>query len=117
MVAESGKTVAELIDSLPKYVSTPQTRIFAPDERKFEIVEELKAKFKGEGLKVIEIDGVRLEWEDGWAVVRVSNTQPQLTLRAEAKDEKRLAEIKKIVEEALLPYKSEGIKLEWGKVN
>ena len=138
-VAESAKTVEELVDSLPKYVSAPLTRIFAPDERKFEIVEELKGYFKnlslshsrpspviptkagiglnsGGNLKMLTIDGVRLEWKDGWAVVRASNTQPQLTLRAEATSEARLEEIKNIVEEALEPYKKEGVKVEWGKV-
>ena len=145
-VAESGKSVGELVDSLPKYISTPQTRIFAPDERKFAIVEELKkyftdlssshsrldresssienrvdSRFRGNdsmgSFEVLTIDGVRLEWDDGWAVVRASNTQPQLTLRAEAKNEKRLVEIKRIMEEALAPYSKEGVKLEWGKVH
>lgn len=116
-VAESGKTLKELVDSLPKYISTPQTRIFAPDERKFKIVEELKSYFKNKFFKIIDIDGVRLEWKDGWAVVRASNTQPQLTLRAEANSEKRLEEIKRIVEESLLQYAKEGIKVEWGKVH
>lgn len=116
-VAESGKTVKELIDSLPKYVSTPQTRVFAPDARKFEIVKELQNYFKERGEKVITIDGVRLEWEDGWAVIRASNTQPQLTMRAEATDEALLLEIKKIVEEALAPYEKDGVKVEWGKVH
>jgi phosphomannomutase/phosphoglucomutase len=116
-VAESGKTLNELVASLPRYVSTPQTRIFAPDERKFEIVEELKKYFIQKGEKVLTIDGVRLEWDDGWAVIRASNTQPQLTLRAEAMDDKRLAEIKRIVEESLVPYEKEGIKVEWGKVH
>lgn len=116
-VAASGKTVEELVDSLPKYVSAPLTRIIAPDKRKFEIVEELKKSFKEKGFEMLTIDGVRLEWKDGWAVVRASNTQPQLTLRAEATSEARLIEIKSIVEESLAPYKKEGVKVEWGKVH
>ena len=116
-VALSEKTVEELVDSLPKYVSAPLTRIFAPDARKFEIVEELKSYFGKNGYEMMTIDGVRLEWKDGWAVVRASNTQPQLTLRAEANNEKRLAEIKSIVEESLAPYSKEGVKVEWGKVH
>lgn len=126
-LAESGKTVRELVESMPKYVATPQTRVFAPDERKFDIVEELKKYFTDlssrhsrsnrESFNMITIDGVRLEWEDGWTVIRASNTQPQLTMRAEATNEKRLAEIKKIVEVALVPYEKEGVKVEWGKVH
>lgn len=123
-VAESGKSVKELVASLPQYISTPQTRIFAPDERKFEIVEELKKHFSYPVVSteavppnLITIDGVRLEWKDGWAVIRASNTQPQLTMRAEATSEARLEEIKKVVEKALEPYAKEGVEVTWGKVH
>lgn len=116
-VAESGKSLKELVASLPKYISVPKTRITAPDERKFAIVGELKDFFGQKGYKINDTDGVRLEWDDGWAVVRASNTQPALTLRAEAKTEARLEEIKKIMEEALEKYKSEGVNLEWGRTD
>ena len=120
-VASSGKTVEELADSFPQYGSAPLTRIFAPDDRKFEIVEELKKYLSFPDVpdhpNLLMIDGVRLEWSDGWAVVRASNTQPQLTLRAEANTEKRLVEIKKIVEESLAKYEAEGVLVEWGKVH
>lgn len=116
-VSETGKSLEDLVSSLPSYVSTPQTRIFAPDDRKFQIIEELKGYFKTKGEKVVEIDGVRLEWSDGWTVIRASNTQPQLTLRAEATDQQRLEEIKKMVEEALAHFEKDGVKLEWGKVH
>jgi len=111
------KTLAELVQTLPKYVSAPTTRIFAPDNRKFEMVEELKGYFSEKGYEFLTIDGIRLEWDDGWAVIRASNTQPQLTLRAEASTEARLNEIEKVVEEALEKYKVEGVNLEWGKVH
>ncbi len=116
-VALSGKNLDVLVDTLPKYVSAPITRIFAPDGRKFEMVEELKKYFLDKGIKMLTIDGVRLEWDDGWAVIRASNTQPQLTLRAEANNEARLAEIKQVVEESLSQYKAEGVEVEWGKVH
>lgn len=116
-VAESGKSLKELVASLPKYISVPKTRISAADERKFGIVGELKDFFGQKGYKINDTDGVRLEWEDGWAVVRASNTQPALTLRAEAKTEERLAEIKKIMEDALAKYKAEGVNLEWGRTD
>ncbi|OGE08373.1 hypothetical protein A3A60_00385 [Candidatus Curtissbacteria bacterium RIFCSPLOWO2_01_FULL_42_26] len=66
---------------------------------------------------MLTIDGVRLEWDDGWAVIRASNTQAQLTLRAEANSKARLEEIKKIVEESLATYEAEGVNVEWGKVH
>ncbi|MDP2632135.1 MAG: phosphomannomutase/phosphoglucomutase [Candidatus Curtissbacteria bacterium] len=123
-VSEVGKTLSELVETLPKYISVPKTRITAPDSRKFEIVEELKKYFFGGKVfekigspKLLDIDGIRLEWDDGWIVVRASNTQPALTLRAEAKTEKRLEELKKLMEDALLVYKSEGVKLEWGRTD
>lgn len=120
-VAESEKSLKELVDSLPGYISLPKTRIKAPDERKFAIVGELKQYFSSPNIpnhpNLVTIDGVRLEWADGWAVVRASNTQPALTLRAEAKTETRLAEIKKIMEDALEKYKTEGVNLEWGRTD
>ncbi|MDO8487057.1 MAG: phosphomannomutase/phosphoglucomutase [Candidatus Curtissbacteria bacterium] len=127
-IAESGKSYKELVESLPKYYSSPLTRIFAPDDRKFEIIEELKKYFtdlssrhpelvSGSAPKLVTIDGVRLQWPDGWAVIRAANTQPQLTLRAEANSQTRLAEIEKIVEQSLARYEKEGVKVEWGKVH
>ena len=65
---------------------------------------------------MLTIDGVRLEFADGWAVVRASNTQPALTMRAEATTEDKLAAIKFIIEDALYKYKKEGVRIEWGKV-
>ena len=116
-VASQDKSVSELVDGLPKYFSAPITRIFAPDNRKFEMVAELKKYFKEKGYKMLTIDGIRLEWDDGWAVIRASNTQPQLTLRVEGNSEKRLDEIKKIMEESLTPYKKEGVEIVWGNVH
>lgn len=128
-LSESGKTVKALIDSMPVYISTPATRIFAPDDRKFEIVKELQDYFRKRfdladtqarsnlEPKLITIDGIRLEWPDGWAVVRASNTMPQLTLRAEATSETRLEELKKFVEETMSKYEKDGVKIEWGKVH
>lgn len=116
-VASQEKTIAELVSSLPKYFSAPITRIFAPEERKFKMVEELKKYFESKEYKMLTIDGIRLEWVDGWAVIRASNTQAQLTLRVEGNSEKRLGEIKKIVEESLEIYKKEGVEVVWGNVH
>lgn len=121
-LAQSGETVKTLIDSMPVYLSTPATRIFASDDRKFEIISELQEFFAEESKKpnspkLLTIDGIRLEWPDGWVVVRASNTMPQLTLRAEATSEKRLEELKKFVEETMQKYEKDGVKIEWGKVH
>jgi len=92
-VAASGKSLAALVDSIPQYHATPETRLACPEERKFEVVEALKKEFAGEH-DVIAIDGVRVEFGDGWGLVRASNTQPVLVVRFEARTPERLEEIR-----------------------
>jgi phosphomannomutase/phosphoglucomutase len=92
-VAASGRTFSQLVDSIPRYEATPETRLACPEERKFEVVEELKREFEGEGRRVIGIDGARVEFGDGWGLVRASNTQPVLVVRFEARTRERLTEI------------------------
>jgi len=71
-----------------------------PDDKKFAIVKKVTEYFR-ERYKVIDIDGVRVLFEDGWGLVRASNTQPALVLRFEAETEVRLTEIKTLVESVL----------------
>ena len=73
------------------------------DDKKFGIVEELKSFFK-KSYKVIDIDGVRVDFPDGWGLIRPSNTQPVLVLRFEAKTEQRLEEIRKLFFDKLEEY-------------
>jgi len=94
------KKLSELVDELPQFVSTPEIRITCPDEDKFEVVKNLTESFKKE-YKVIDVDGARVIFGDGWGLVRASNTQPILVLRFEAKTEKRLKEIKNIFKKKL----------------
>jgi phosphomannomutase/phosphoglucomutase len=92
-VASSGRSLADLVDSIPRYHSTPETRLPCPEERKFEVVERLKREFEGR-YRVIDIDGVRVEFGDGWGLARASNTQPVVVVRFEARTEERLEEIR-----------------------
>jgi phosphomannomutase/phosphoglucomutase len=92
-VAATGKSLAELVDSIPQYYATPEMRLACPEERKFEVVAALKQEFAGEH-HVIDIDGVRVEFGDGWGLVRASNTQPALVVRFEARTPERLEEIR-----------------------
>jgi len=92
-VAASGETLAALVDSIPHYYATPETRLPCPEERKFEIVEALKREF-ARRYRVIDIDGARVEFGDGWGLVRASNTQPALVVRFEAKTPERLEEVR-----------------------
>jgi phosphomannomutase/phosphoglucomutase len=98
-VAASGRGLEELVDSIPRYFSTPETRLACDEERKFAVVEELKREFAGR--RVIDIDGVRVEFGDGWGLVRASNTQPALVVRFEARTQARLDEIRSLFMEAL----------------
>jgi len=91
-VASTGRSLDELVDSLPQYYSTPETRLECPEERKFEIPEALKKAFAGKH-RVIDTDGARVEFGDGWGLVRASNTQPVVVVRFEARTPERLAEI------------------------
>jgi len=68
------------------------------EENKFRIVRKLTEYFKNSGYKIVDIDGVRVEFKDGWGLVRASNTQPLLVLRFEADTEKRLEEIRSLIE-------------------
>ena len=97
LVAKTGKKVSELLADVPQYFSTPEIRAeVATDELKFEIAEKAAAFFK-ENYEVIDVDGVRIQFGDGWGLVRASNTQPVLVLRFEARTENRLEEIKGLV--------------------
>jgi phosphomannomutase/phosphoglucomutase len=71
-----------------------------PDNKKFDVVEKVTAHFR-ERYEVIDIDGVRVLFEDGWGLVRASNTQPALVLRFEAMTEDRLSEIRNLIESVL----------------
>lgn len=95
LVAED-KSLVDLVDELPHYYSTPETRVDCPEEQKFRVVSEMASYFKA-NYDVIDIDGVRVLFGDGWGLLRASNTQPVLVLRFEAQDPARLEEIKRIV--------------------
>lgn len=90
--------VSSLLEGLPPTVSTPEIRVDSPDEIKFSVVHELTEDFK-RSHEVIDLDGARIIFDHGWALVRASNTQPVLVLRFEADSDTRLKEIRSTVEE------------------
>jgi phosphomannomutase/phosphoglucomutase len=101
ILARSGKRIPELLDGIPAMHATPEIRIECPDEIKFEVVERAKREFKEKNLKVIDIDGARIDFADGWGLVRASNTQPVLVLRFEAQTLDRLGEIRDLIESTI----------------
>src|SRR5271156_3875981 len=82
--------LSHLLKDLPPSVSTPEIRVDCEEELKFKLVDETKARLKKLPFKTNDIDGVRVDFGDGWGLVRASNTQPVLVLRFEAPTQKRL---------------------------
>ncbi|MCJ7663745.1 MAG: phosphomannomutase/phosphoglucomutase [Desulfobacterales bacterium] len=97
IMGRSGKKVSELLEGIPRTYATPEIRVDCPDDIKFQIVERATEHFR-QGYPVIDIDGMRVKFPDGWGLLRASNTQPALVLRFEAASEKRLAEIRGVIE-------------------
>jgi phosphomannomutase/phosphoglucomutase len=93
IVADSGRSITELLADVPKFVSTPEIRVDCPDEIKFGIVDRAVAHFRRIH-DVIDVDGVRVLFGDGWGLIRASNTQPVLVLRFEARSRERLDAIR-----------------------
>jgi len=104
----SGK-VSSFLGDYPRYFSSLQFRPFCADEKKHAIVEALTKEFKAEEHKVSTIDGAKVLFEDGWGLVRVSNTGPQLTLRFEGKTESAMQRIKALFFDKL---KQHGVEVE-----
>jgi phosphomannomutase/phosphoglucomutase len=93
ILADSGRTVAQLLSDVPEFVSTPELRIEVPEELKFGLVERAVQHFRSRH-DVIDVDGVRVLFGDGWGLIRASNTQPVLVARYEASSPERLAAIR-----------------------
>lgn len=84
----------KIFKKYPSFFSTPEINISIPDQIKFKLIDEIKLNIKSSRFKYIDIDGVRLESETAWGLVRASNTSPNIVLRFEGQTEKDLLEIK-----------------------
>jgi phosphomannomutase/phosphoglucomutase len=93
IVADAGRPVESLLADVPEFVSTPELRIDVEEADKFAIVERAAAHFRARH-DVIDVDGVRVLFGDGWGLLRASNTQPVLVARFEARSPERLAAIR-----------------------
>lgn len=107
ILAKAGRPLSTLLTDLPFTVSTPEIRVDCPDDVKFQVVEEAKKQLAREH-KIIDIDGVRVLFPDGWGLIRASNTQPALVLRFEATSEPALKRIREIVESQVKQYVTGG---------
>ena len=104
ILSNSDSKLSELLADVPKYFSTPELRVSCPDEEKFDKVQAVRRFFEGK-YPIIDIDGARVIFPEGWGLVRSSNTGPELIVRCEAKTEEGLEYIKAEIQEALLPLK------------
>jgi phosphomannomutase/phosphoglucomutase len=100
ILSQQEESLSELLSSVPRYYSTAETRVPCTDQDKFRIVDELVKYFQAE-YDVIDVDGARVLFGDGWGLVRASNTQPVLVARCEAKNQEELERICGIMKEAL----------------
>ncbi|NID16745.1 phosphomannomutase/phosphoglucomutase [Luteibacter yeojuensis] len=96
------RTVAELFDSLPKSVSTPELRLPMAEGSHFRFMEAFRASATFEDARVTTIDGIRVDWSDGWGLVRASNTSPALIFRFDADSSRSLERIKQAFRQRLL---------------
>jgi len=94
-VSRSPATMSELRDGLPQPINTPELRFPCDDERKFAVIEEVKARLIADGARVDDIDGVRVLTDNGWWLLRASNTQDVLVARCEAADREGLDRLKR----------------------
>ena len=100
IISRSGRTLSEMVSDFPEYRSTPEIRIDVTEDQKWTVVSEALVYFK-EKYDVISVDGVRILFGDGWALLRTSNTQPVIVARFEARSESRLMEIRTEIAEWL----------------
>lgn len=92
ILSHSERSFSDIVSDFPVYVSTAEIRIEVTEEQKWEIVEKAVAYFKSK-YDVIDVDGARVLFGDGWALLRTSNTQPVIVARFEARSQERLDEI------------------------
>ena len=107
ILSQGTESLAQLYDSLPTMVNTPEMRIECPDDIKFAVVQDVTERLREreDVRSVIDIDGVRASFGDGWGLVRASNTQPSLVLRCEASSDESLRAIQAVLESAIAEAK------------
>ncbi len=100
LISNSEQSMSQMLADVPKTYSTPEIRVDCSDQHKFEVVRRAREFFEKD-YRTVSVDGVRVIFDDGWGLVRASNTQPALVLRFEAESQQRLDEIQTLVERKL----------------
>ena len=101
ILSHTDRPLSALLADVPKTFISPEIRFDCPEEKKFQVVAAVREHFLGQKHKVVDVDGVRVTFEDGWGLVRASNTQALLVLRFEARTEPRLTEFQGLIEGAV----------------
>jgi phosphomannomutase/phosphoglucomutase len=103
-VAARNESLSKIMEGTPSYISTPAIQVKCADEVKYQVVEKLTAELKRDFKRVIDINGARVAFDDGWGLVRASSNLPELVLRFEARTPERLQEIKDTFRRYLAKY-------------
>ena len=93
ILSKSDQTLSEMVASLPQYPSVYEKNFEVEDSRKFAVIENVRSQFKRFGLKTLDIDGVKLIDDDGWVILRASNTEPVIRISAEARTKEKLKKL------------------------
>ena len=107
ILSKTDKSMKDLLNGINKYYSTDEIKIKVTDENKFKIVEDVKKYCETKGYNINTIDGVRVEMKDSWALIRCSNTGPNLTVRYESKTEEGLNGIRQEFDNLINVLKSQ----------
>ncbi len=102
ILSKEDRKLSEIVDSTPKYHRIPGKKYECVDERKFEVVNKLTKQFRSIGYETVTIDGVKVIEDEGWFLIRASNTQPIIRLTVEAKTQKALRRLADLAEEKIL---------------
>ena len=100
-VSQSGRSLTEIMDTMPDVVATPELRFAVDESRKFAVVDEVLDRLESAGASVDRTDGARVKTDDGWWLLRASNTQDVLVARAEAQDQAGLDRLVAQIDEEL----------------
>jgi phosphomannomutase/phosphoglucomutase len=106
IVSNSGKPLSYQLEGVPKLVSTPELRIDCPDDLKFKVVQRV-AELVKRRREIVDVDGVRVPFDQGWGLVRASNTQPVLVTRFEATSKELLDKYRRELEDVVELAKKE----------
>ncbi|MDD3341554.1 MAG: phosphomannomutase/phosphoglucomutase [Bacilli bacterium] len=104
LLSKTDKSVSELLEGIPTYYSTEEIKFASPDDIKASVVEKVRLYCEEKGYSMLTIDGIRVQFEDGWALVRMSNTGPNITARFEANTKERLEQIQREFTEQIEKY-------------